>query len=252
MIIRILTIFFLLFSTAYVAKANPLYDDVDKFIENNPDGNKYEFVKTYLNALMYLKKNADRKSDLPKIDINDIENAPSVKPIISDIQRDNVNLRVARNLVKKFKTPENGMILKVADLFAKVCDDQIEYNDYETILYEKILELQQDGYYEGFSPENFIEAQNLLSDQRRASLKELMEASMLINIVLVSTEQNYYGEFYRLGITRQQRKNLLYKVDDFKGKGFSGDIEEGQTFLEGSVNVIRQILENESWQVAAD
>ncbi len=248
----ILTALFIVFTATSHVVADPLYDDMDRFIENNPDGKKYEFVRTYLNALMYFKKNADRQKELPTIDINNLAEAPSVAPIVLALKKDNVNLRIARNLVKKFKTPENGLILKVADLFAKVCDDQMEYNDYDRVLYERIAEIQESGYFEDFYPESFLEAQELLAEQRRASFKELMEASMLINIVLVSPDRNYYGDFYRLGLTRQQRQNLLYKIDDFKGKGFSGGVEEGQTFLQGSVNVIRQILENDSWQVMDD
>lgn len=228
--------------------ADPLYDDPEQFIINNPDGRKYEFVRSYLNALLYFKENEDRENELPVIDIQNLKKSPSVKPIIDGLKRDNVNLRIARNLIDNFDAQNNALIIKVGNIFQKVTDDLIEYNRYDQALYAKIFEIQNSQNFEDFKVDRFLEAQELLAAQRRESWKELMEASMLINVVLVSTEQDYYGEFYRLGITAAEREKLLFKLQDFDGTGFSGKIEEGQTFLQGSVNIIKSILENSSWE----
>jgi hypothetical protein len=229
--------------------ADPLYDDVQKFKENNPDGYKYDFVRAYLNALMYFKKNKERKENLPHINFENLAESKSVKPIIDNLRRDNVNLRIARNLVKKFLKPENGLILKVSDMFVGMCDDQIELNSYEKVLYEKVYEFQAKAEFDEFNPDSFIEAQRLLASQRHASLKDLLETAMMVNVILVSHKTDEYGDFYSLGITGKQRQNLLYKIDDFQGHSFREEFQEGQSFLAGSVNIIRQILENESWEV---
>ena len=235
-----------------LVQADLLYDDPESFVEHNPDGKKYEFVKVFLDALKYLKKNKERQELLPHINLNNFQDSPSVKPILASFVKDNMNLRIIRNLLKNFKTQNNKLLVKIVNLIKGFCDKQIDLNNDEKVLYERIYSYQIEENYDAFDTEDFVKQQTVILNSRRETFKDIMEAAMFVNMALVSPKQNEYDEFYQLGITAEQRENLLVKVYSFKGREFNGFVEGGQSFLAGSINIIRQILENEDWEVIED
>jgi len=82
-------------------------------------------------------------------------------------------------------------------------------------------------------------------------LKNLLKSSILVSRLLVSDKVNRYGEYAYLGVTDKQRKRLVEKLNEFDGKEYVGDLREGQSFLEGSIAVIRETL-NDYNRLAVD
>ena len=64
--------------------------------------------------------------------------------------------------------------------------------------------------------------------------------------VLIS-DKNKNGKGHWLAITAQQRQKLLDKLDSFGGDNLDWGLKPGQTTLEGSIAVIREILEDSIW-----
>ncbi len=240
-----LTIFLLLYF--YTPTIFAQVRDIQQFQKYNPDGKKYEFVKNYLVSLTYLKKNAERSQNPPEFSREEFEKGEFFKAFMDDLLRDNVDLRIARNFLKKYRTSGNGLILKTTDLFTQVCDGQIEINNRERAYVEKVYQAQINGGLESVNKKRFMQNLVGLSMERRESLKKLLEASMLINKILVSNKADDYGEFITLGVTEGQRESLLQRLDEFYEDGFQGELRQGQTFLQGSVAVIREVLGDDSW-----
>lgn len=219
-----------------------------KFRQNNPDWKKYEFTRDYLTSLGYLKKNYDREDG---IDLSGSE--PSILNRIAQMRdeliQENVNLRVARNYLKRYKNQaRNGLMLKVTDLFTDVCDDLIELNSQQRTMLEEMHAMQRRGAMDDTAAALFEQRQAKISRERREALKELLRASILVTKILVSPDENYYGEFDRLGITQEQRYKLLDKIRRFNEASYQGELRSGQSFLEGSVVTIREILEDYNYE----
>lgn len=222
--------------------------DVEQFKENNPDGKKFEFVRDYLSGLKYLWINERRISESEAVNLDAQDASTKLAALISGITTSNVNLRMVRNLVDDYRTPENGLMLKASDLFMKACDQQIVFNNQEKDIYNNILSNGKKGELSRERKEEISEQLASLRTQRKESLKSMLEASFLVRKILVSNQVDRFGEFVMLGVTQRERRQLLSRIDDFTGDGFQGELREGQSFVEGSVVVIREILEDSSWQ----
>ena len=240
----VLVLFLFCCCTAFGAN---FYDSVDKIKEFNPDGNKYDFVKDYIFSLGYLKTNEERSSQISSMSFNDLDDVQKGRELINGFVQDNANIRVAKNLLKKYIAPENGLMLKVADLFAEVCDELVVVNKSERQLLEEFQEILEKHEMDDFDGNDFRDKQRKLASKRRNSLKKLFEASMLVTKVLISDKEDRFDQLTKLGITSKQKEKLLEKLDKFSGEDFNGELREGQSFLQGSITVIREVLMDTSW-----
>lgn len=240
-------LFCLLSSPIRLLSAQEISEESFQFSANNPDGQKYEFVKTYMMALEYIYQNELAEESAAPIDQEGLKNVQRLSNEKNRLAMANVNLRIARNLIEKFDKSRNGLVLRVIELFSQYVNEQASLNNQErllvTIMYEsalnnKVGRLKQRWYKDSATK---------IIDQRKKTSLNLLEASMLISKVLISHQFNQLGEFNKLGITREERQKLLSRLKVFDGDEFQGDPRAGQTFLQASVTSIRQILEDSNW-----
>ncbi len=234
------------FSSISIAHAIRI-DDVDRFQENNPDGKKYEFVSSFVKSLEYLKSNDERNADLISYEYEDLELKERGGFLIKNLDLDNVNLRIARNMMKKNYDVNNGLMLKVSDIFVGVCNKLIEINAVEKSMLQEVQKAFRKNKLAQFDQERFILDLEQLRAQRKEASSKIIEASFIISKLLISPQTDDYGELIMLGVTDEQRSRLLDKMDVFYGDMYDGELREGQTSLEGSIVVIREILENYRW-----
>jgi hypothetical protein len=244
----ILTLSFIFLSVSLV-----FANDTVQFIQNNPDGGKYEFVRHYLQSLNYIFLNESRKS---KTDLlSGKREGEQSKLYLQELNRDNVNLRVARNILKKYFSSPNPLMVKIADLFYSVCGKQIDLNNEEIALIERgasPAKINPLTILKGEQASGLLPGQEEIGLKRKESLKTLLEASMLINKVLISNQPDQDGELVVLGITEPERRQLLQRLNDFPVNQSVNQVEQGQSFLEASVASIRGILEDKSWGTIED
>lgn len=221
-------------------------NNVEAFQKYNPDGQKYAFTKAYIQSLLQLKKNQDRSERIFGAGAQLVEQQDFFEDQIKALVQDNAHLRVARNLLSRFLSSENKLILKITGLFVKVCDEQVAINNRERAYLQQIkTKTSKEGQKQQMA-EALGEIQ-ALARERRQALQGLLEASMYVKTLLISSQPNQYDEFVLLGVTEEQRDYLLDLLDAFEEDGFRGQLREGQSFLEGSVAVIRSVLEDDHW-----
>jgi len=61
------------------------------------------------------------------------------------------------------------------------------------------------------------------------------------------SDKNQDGKGHLLAITAQQRQKLLDKLDSFGADNLDWGLKKGQSTLEGSIAVIREVLEDSLW-----
>lgn len=231
-------------------------EDHADFIKNNPDGQKYDFIRTYLTALNYLYMNETRQS---KRDFTNIQGTSKEKndQYFRELMRDNINIRTSRNLMKPYFSAGNPLMVKATDIFYQVCDEQAKLNDEEMELIKKETPVKTK-----IDPNHLPEKNDsvqapldeyiVLNNRRKESLQKLLEASLLAAKVLISNKTDQEGDLVVLGINKEERKKLLLKTDIFRGSGYEGEMREGQSFLEASVASIRDVLKDPSWGTLED
>ena len=227
-------------------------DALHKFSIGNPDGIKYEFVKTYIMALEYLYQNEKAEQRTAKITGSNIENVSALSDEQSRLVQANVNIRISRNLLDRYSATENGLVNKVVETYLRYAEKQLELNNQERTLIMTLKEKATSGTSDEAAAIWFSENIVDLSRQRKESSMDLLESSLMVNKVLISHRFNQHGELFQLGITREERRSLIRRLSAFREEGFDGGPRSGQTFLEASISAIRQLLEDRNWPASEE
>ena len=237
---------FLLLGVLYTAMIVHPACAADVFSKNNPDLKKYEFARSYITALSYMKDIHDRwHKNAPK-KILAHQKYKMIKATINDLALDNSDLRIMKNYLLKYMSSSNMLMRKVADMVVVNTSREIVLNDQERKLWQKWYDLN--AAHQATRPKeiDFVKTQHRMAFRRKEADKNIIQASILMTKVLIS-EQNKNGRGHRLAITTQERQKLLDKLDSFGANTLDWGLKPGQTTLEGSIAVIREILEDSLW-----
>lgn len=218
----------------------------DDFHKNNPDVNKYEFARSYVSALSYMRAIDDRwNRNAPKKLFAD-QKDKMILATINDLTLDSSDLLIIKNYLVKYLMSPNMLMRKVADIVVVAVSREISINHEEKTLWEKWYDLNAAGQATRPKEIDFVKTQHSLELRRKEADKDIIRASVLLTKVLIS-DQNQDSKGHRLAITAQQRQKLLDKLDSFGGDTLEWGLRSGQTTLEGSIAVIREVLEDSIW-----
>lgn len=218
----------------------------DDFGKNNPDVKKYEFARSYITALSYMKDIYERwNKDAPK-KLFTQKKYIMIKATLNDLALDNSDLRIIKSYLLKYLTSPNMLMRKVADMVVVSTDRNIAINNGEKVLWGRWYDLMAAGQATRPKEINFVKAQHNLELRRKEADKDIVRASVLMTKVLLS-DKNKNGKGHLLAITAHQRQALLDKLDSFASDTLDWGLKPGQRTLEGSIAVIREILEDSIW-----
>ena len=218
----------------------------DDFEKNNPDIKKYEFARSYISALSYMRDIDDRwNKDAPK-KLFAKQKDKMIKATLEDLSLDNSDLRVIKNYLGKYLYSPNPWMRRVAGMVVIATAREVAVNDDEKELWERWLGLIVAGQASRPKEIDFVKAQYGMELQRKEFDKDLVQATVLLTKVLIS-EKNKDGNGHLLAVTAQERQKLLDKLDSFGSDTLDWGLKPGQRTLEGSIAVIREILEDSIW-----
>jgi hypothetical protein len=218
----------------------------DEFIKNNPDLKKYEFARSYITALSYMKSIDDRwDKNAPKKLFADQKNK-MILATINDLALDSSDLFIIKSYLRKYLMSPNMLIRKVADIVVVATSREIAINHEEKELWQKWYDLNNAGQATRPKEIEFVKSQYSLELKRKEADKDIIQASVMMTKVLIS-DKNKNGKGHLLAITAQQRQKLLDKLDSFGSDNLDWGLKPGQSTLEGSIAVIREILEDSIW-----
>lgn len=236
----------------FAASAAPLSRaDEMIFKKNNPDIMKYDFSRSYIASFSYLHS----------LDIR-LEEAKTAKSKGTDLDfiqwnldrlgKDNMDLRIAKNYVAKYFSVPNPLMRKVIDTYAYSCDQLIELNLQERSLWKQMYEANKNG---GVSPEqdqDFVKSQGELADKRKEAMRSIVESSVLLTKLMLSENMKEKQIKKRLALTSRERDRLIRKLDSYAGDNLDWGMKPGQTYLQGAVATIREVLEDPTFLSADD
>ncbi len=218
----------------------------DEFSKSNPDVKKYEFARSYITALSYMKDIDDRWNNNAPKKLFAKQKNKMILATINDLALDSSDLRIIKNYLLKYLISPNMLMRKVADIVVVATSREIAINKEEKILWEKWYDLNAAGQATRPKEIDFVKTQHSLELRRKDADKDIIQASVLMTKVLIS-DKNRDTKGHRLAITAQQRQKLLDKLDSFGGDTLDWGLKTGQRTLEGSIAVIREILEDSIW-----
>jgi len=218
----------------------------DEFSKNNPDIKKYEFARSYITALGYMKEIHDRwdKNAPRKLFAN--QKNKMILATINDLALDSSDLFIIKHYLLKYLTSPNMLMRKVADMVVVATSREIAINHEEKTLWQKWYDLNIVGQATRPKEKEFVKSQYALAFERKEADKDIIKASVMMAKVLMS-EKNRNSKGHLLAITAQQRQKLLDKLDSFASDNLNWGLQKGQGTLDGSISVIREILEDSIW-----
>jgi len=215
----------------------------DEFSKYNPDIMKYEFARSYITALGYMKDIHDRWAKNTPKEHSTPQKLKMIQVTINDLAWDNSDLFIIKNYMRKYLVSPNMLMRKVADMMVVATARDILINHEEKALWQKWYDLNAAGQATSPKEKEFLKSQYLLELQRKEANKDMIKASIMMTRVLMS-EKNKNGKGHLLAITAQQRQKLLDKLDSFGSDTLHWGLDSGQNTEEGSVAVIREVLED--------
>jgi len=218
----------------------------DQFSQNNPDRFKYEFARSYITALSYMREIDDRwnKNAPKKIFAHD--KLKMIMASINDLALDSSDLLIIKHYLAKYLTAPNMLMRKVADMVVVATSSEIEVNHEEKSLWEKWYDLNRAGEATSFKSDEFVKSQYAMELWRKEFDKGIIQATILMTKVLIS-DQNKNDKGHLLAITAAQRQKLLTKLDSFGGDDLDWGLKPHQRTLESCISVIREVLEDSIW-----
>ena len=224
---------------------HPAFADGD-FSKNNPDIKKYEFARSYITALSYMKAIFDRwnKNAPKKLFANDKQKM--ILASINDLALDSSDLLIIKHYLRKYLLSSNTLMRKVAGIVVVSTSRDIAINHEEKALWQKWYDLNIAGQATRPKEVEFVKNQYSLELQRKEADKDIIQASVMLTKVLMS-DKNKDDHGHLLAITAQQRQKLLDILDFFGSDDLDWGLKKGQSSLEASIAVIRETLEDSIW-----
>jgi len=224
--------------------AHPVF--ADDFSKNNPDIMKFEFARSYITALSYMKDINDRwGANAPK-KLFPHDNKRMILASLNDLSFDSSDLLIIKNYLRKYLRSPNMLIRKVADMVVVATSKEIGINHEEKAMWQNWYDLYVAGQATNSKEVDFVKGQYALELRRKEAEKSIVEASGLMTKVLIS-DKNKNSHGHLLAITAQQRQKLLDKLDSFGSDTLDWGLKLHQSTLAGSIAVIREVLEDSIW-----
>ena len=215
-----------------------------EFVQNNPDIQKYEYARSFISSLNYIKAVYERwHRSSPTKDFKGVKDVTLMRGFLSYLIKDNSDLRIAKNYLKTYLESKNALIRKSADMFILGCNTVIAINDKEKQIWDQWNAIKGSGLGTRKNETAFLNAQVELALKRKEAFKNIIGSSVLLTKVLRSV-QNKDEKGVLLAINAVQRKKLLKSLDEVGKTNLDWGLKAGQTFQEASVAVIREILED--------
>ncbi|MDE2028412.1 MAG: hypothetical protein KGK03_05430 [Candidatus Omnitrophica bacterium] len=218
-----------------------------EFRKDNPDIMKYQFARSYITALRYMKDVDDRwNKNAPKKRFAH-DKKKMILATIDDLTLDSSDLLVIKGYLLKYLQSPNMLMRKVADTVVVAVSEEVAINRQEKNLWEKWYDLNAAGQATRPKEIEFVKNQYDMELRRKEADKKIIQASVMMTKVMIS-DKNPNGKGHLLAITARQRQELLDKLDSFGGGELDWGLRAGQTPLQASISVIREMLEDSIWK----
>ncbi|MBF0387082.1 MAG: hypothetical protein HQL20_04415 [Candidatus Omnitrophica bacterium] len=229
------------------AEVRPLADPaaITPFKKYNPDIDKYAFAKSFILSVSYYKRVFDRLKTEETAKAATWSDQRLILQYIEDRTLDNTELRIARNYLTKFVKSQNGLVQKVSRQAIAAYEKSLALSIKERELWQVLYRFKGTGQPADFDEPQFIGQHLSVVAERKEADKQLLSASMLVRVILLSAVRCDSEECKDLALTKDERRKLTGYLDDFARDNMAWGIKAGQSPVEGCVAALREVLEDQ-------
>lgn len=234
--------FFFIFLICFVPMMGA--QEVDFKIQN-PDIGKYDFAKDYIVSLSYYSRISQRASQETNqtSSSGDFQDLESIQKIIHNRILDNTEIRIARNYLLKYKEAVNPLMVTVVNDVISVYDQLLAVSIRERSLWQVLYD-RRSGKTVDVGEQDILQEQIGLAEKKKMIAKELIKTSHLLSVILLSAQRCQHQHCHDLALTQKERTSLIEKLNTFALDIKDWGLKPGQTTLQASIAVIREVLED--------
>jgi hypothetical protein len=214
------------------------------FKENNPDIDKYVFAKSYIMALSYYSRVADRLKTEDQASLQAEPDLKAIQRVIDHRTLDNTDLRISKSYLWKYADSRNMFIRKVSSEAGAVYNRLVLMSAQERELWKAFYAAKRSGRAGEELQSDFTARQVALARQKKEVAKELVTQSAFLAKILLSARDCEDENCKVLSLTRDERDRLVKRLDSFARTKMDWGLKPGQSTLDASVAVIREVLED--------
>lgn len=204
---------------------------------------KYDFARSYISGFQYLDNMGERQHQADAMKTKGSE-LSFIQWNLDRLAKDNMDIRIAKNYLEKYFSVPNALMRKVIDTYSYSCDQLVGLNIKERALWNQMHQSKKKGSATEEEEKEFLRGQQELADLRKESMRGILESSALLSKVLISENVKENQVKKRLALTSKERDKLVHKLDAFAGENLDWGMKPGQTYVQGSVATIREVLED--------
>ena len=180
-------------------------------VTQNPDINKYEFVKAFINSLSDVASALERFQEVDnQSNKNDIQ---STIDLMKVTKRSSADYERAASQIEDFSTSKNGLIVLAATSLRDQYRGHIKLNDEMIKMYEEIYSPEAINNPEKINVGKLMSRQGDLSAKHEEFMRSLMQTSLFLSQILVSEKPDTEGKMSILGITSKQKQDLIKDLE---------------------------------------
>ncbi|MBD3426094.1 MAG: hypothetical protein GF409_02550 [Candidatus Omnitrophica bacterium] len=187
---------------------------------------KYGFAREFISGLSLIKKirEIDKLGELPA-DLPGKKAA--IEDYIADIRRARADLLEMRTALAPYENSSDEQVRKASVLALK------SYDSYIRALSD-ILREQSLIWQIRLTGQEMARVIGRIRDEYPRidmAMKILRDSSMLVSLAMLEAEADQAGKLTYLGITSEQRRELINYLEKIYGKDLSGDIRESDPVI---------------------
>ncbi|MBF0486055.1 MAG: hypothetical protein HQL16_06045 [Candidatus Omnitrophica bacterium] len=214
------------------------------FKKDNPDIDKYNFAKSYIMALSYYSRVAERLKLEDKDSLNSKSDIKAVRELVDHRTLDNTELRIAKNYLTKYENSSNAFIRKVSSETIIVYEKLLQMSVRERTLWQSFYVYKASGKPEDFNEADFTSRHIALAMEKKEVAKELVTQTAFVAKILLSAQKCDNETCKNLALTKDERDRLVERLDAFANGYMEWGMKPGQSTLEASIAILREVLED--------
>ena len=219
--------FFLLSTSPSFSESSYSASEIEK---KNPNIDKYEFAKAFIRSLGDVSSALDRFKEVEdQSNKTDIE---STMDLMKVTKRSSSDYERAAAQIDDFSRSKNELIALMATSLLASYDSHIQLNDEMIKIYEEMYGPEAMSNPDKVDLGKLMRRQSDLTARHEEFMRFLMQTSLFMTQILVSEQPDSEGKMSILGITSQQKQDLIKDLEIIFGE----KVKNGFKKAKGSLN----------------
>ena len=215
----------------------------------NPDIDKFKFVKAYINGLSQLAIVFERNAKASPQNTNYQNDFEMGTSLMKNWRLSQDNFNLAKNYLEPFKESQNKIIQNVVNVLDSTYDGMIKLSNESIEGYEKLYGPETLNHPENFNIGKQMKDVSELQAKDEQHMESFFHSTLMIAHVLISEHPDKDGHMSILAITKTQKEELLSSLNSIFGEKIKTGLDnKNLNYFESCGAVLYEVLKKRGFK----